>query len=146
MNDALNIATMAIHEDEVPVGAVIVNANGMIIASAHNKVITDKDPTAHAEILAIRKASKLLNSQYLINCDIYVTLEPCAMCAYAISISRLRKLYFGAFDTKSGGVENGARVLHNKACHHKPEIYGGISERESQILLHKFFKKRKATR
>ncbi|MCK5295997.1 MAG: nucleoside deaminase [Alphaproteobacteria bacterium] len=127
---------------EVPVGAVIVNGkSGEIIASSGNRVEELKDPTAHAEILVIREAAEKLGQVRLEECDLYVTLEPCPMCAAAISHARIRRLYFGAYDPKSGGVEHGARVFSHKTCHHRPEVYGGIMETDCSNLLKDFFKK-----
>lgn len=138
MSSALTLAAQAAESGEVPVGAVVV-CEGKIIASTHNLVESTNDPTAHAEILAIRKAAEVLVSPRLVNCDLYVTLEPCAMCAQAISFARIRRLYFGAYDPKGGGVENGARIFTQTTCHHKPEIYGGIAEGKSAELLKHFF-------
>lgn len=129
-------------EREVPVGAVIVR-NGRIIASAHNLVETTCDPTAHAELLAIREASAKSASPRLTDCDMYVTLEPCSMCAAAISFARIRRLYFGAYDPKGGGVEHGARFFTQPTCHHAPEVIGGIAESESALMLRGFFKDRR---
>lgn len=127
---------------EVPIGAVVVK-DGRVIASAHNLTENNNDPTAHAELLAIRAACELLQTPRLVDCDLYVTLEPCPMCAQAISFARIRRLYFGAYDAKGGGVENGARVFAQSSCHHKPEIYGGIQESECAELLKRFFKERR---
>ena len=138
MRLALQSAQAAALRGEVPVGAVIVKA-GKIIACTGNRVIKDRDPTAHAEILAIRQAAMIMQDARLEQCDIYVTLEPCAMCAQAISLARLRRLYFGAYDPKGGGVEHGSRVFDHATCHHKPEIYGGIQEIESAAVLKDFF-------
>ncbi|WP_249549133.1 nucleoside deaminase [Anaplasma phagocytophilum] len=123
---------------EIPVGAVVV-LDGVIIAKAHNLTIQNTDPTAHAEIVAIRMACKALSTHILDSCDIYVTLEPCAMCTQAISLARIRRIYFGAYNEKLGGIENGARVL--KYCLHVPEVYGGFLEQENAKLLKAFFKK-----
>jgi len=142
MPTALSLAAKAAENGEVPVGAVVVK-DGKIIASAHNLVETDRDPTAHAEILAIRAAAQILKTPRLADCDLYVTLEPCAMCATAISFARIRRLYFGAYDEKGGGVENGARIFSQSTCHHKPEIYGGIAEGECGDLLKDFFAQRR---
>lgn len=139
MTYALNEAKKCCERDEVPVGAVIVNKAGEVIAAAGNEVLKQKDPTAHAEIIAIRAAAKHLGSERLIECDLYVTLEPCPMCAAAISMARIRRLYFGAYDVKSGGVEHGARIFEASSCHHKPEIYGGIDEKQAGQLLRTFF-------
>jgi tRNA(Arg) A34 adenosine deaminase TadA len=120
-----------------------VDSAGNIIAAAHNLVVTQHDPTAHAELLAIRSACAALGSERLTDCDLYVTLEPCPMCAQAISFARIRRVYFGAYDEKGGGVENGARIFSQHSCHHKPEIYGGIQESECAQLLKDFFKDRR---
>jgi tRNA(Arg) A34 adenosine deaminase TadA len=127
---------------EVPVGAVIVRA-GEIVARAGNRVLSDKDPTAHAEILAIRAACGALGSERLAGCDLYVTLEPCAMCAAAISFARLRRLYWAAFDPKGGAVEHGPRFFAQPTCHHAPELYGGIRESEAAEMLRRFFAERR---
>lgn len=140
---ALEQARLAVNAGEVPIGAIIVDSSGNVIASAHNLTETHHDATAHAELLAIRAASQALGSPRLVDCDMYVTLEPCPMCAQAISFARIRRLYFGAWDEKGGGVENGARVFNQSSCHHKPEIYGGIAERECAQLLTDFFKVRR---
>lgn len=139
MQLALAQAQQAYGRGEVPVGAVLVSPEGAVLAGAHNRVETDHDPTAHAELLAIRHACRQMHSSRLPGCDLYVTLEPCAMCAQAISFARIRRLYYAARDPKGGGVEQGARVFAQATCHHKPEIYGGIGERESAQLLKKFF-------
>jgi tRNA(adenine34) deaminase len=142
IQSAVSQAKLAAKAGEVPVGAVIVK-DGTIIASAYNLVETERDPTAHAEILAIRAASKILSSPRLLDCDLYVTLEPCAMCAQAISLARIRRLYFGAYDVKGGGVENGARIFSHSTCNHKPEVYGGIADSECSELLSNFFKEKR---
>jgi tRNA(Arg) A34 adenosine deaminase TadA len=142
MDEALNQAQIAFAAGEVPVGAVVVKDN-QIIAAAHNQNIFLRDATAHAEILAIKKANQILKTHRLDNCDLYVSLEPCPMCAGAISLARIRRLYYGASDSKSGGVENGARVFSHKQCHHKPEIYGRIAALESEKLLKSFFAKKR---
>jgi len=139
MERALHQAKLAFENNEVPVGAIIVE-DGKIIAESHNKNISLKDPTAHAEILAIRQASLFKNSHRLDNCDIYITLEPCPMCASAISLARVRRVYYAASDQKFGGVENGPRIFHSSSCHHRPEVYSGINEEESKALLTIFFK------
>lgn len=144
MDMALEEAVSAAEVGEVPVGAVIVyGPSGQVVSRASNRVILDRDPSAHAELLAIRRACKQLNSERLIDCDLYVTLEPCPMCAQLISFARVRRLYFAACDEKGGGVENGPRVLHAKSCHHRPEIYGGIGESMASRLLKDFFKQRR---
>ena len=142
MQSALDQARLAAMRGEVPIGAVIVRG-GQVVASAYNLVETGNDPTAHAELLAIRSACEALGNARLTDCDLYVTLEPCAMCAQAISFARIRRLYFGARDPKGGGVEHGARIFNQPTCHHKPEIYGGISEGECGELLRGFFKERR---
>ena len=124
--------------EEVPVGAVIV-ANGRIISKAHNQSISSFDPTAHAEVIALRSACMSLSTHILDECDIYVTLEPCAMCAQAISFARIRRLYFGAYNQKLGSVENGPRIF--RYCHHVPEVYGGFLEQENSEILKGFFKR-----
>ena len=128
---------------EVPVGAVVVSLTGDILASTGNRTLEDKDPTAHAEILAIRAAAKALGSERLTNCDLYVTLEPCAMCAAAISFARIRRVYFAAGDEKMGAVEHGPRFFNQPTCHHAPEVYSGIGEAEAKNLLTDFFKSRR---
>lgn len=136
---ALEVAERAAARGEVPVGAVIVQ-DGKLLVRAGNRVEADNDPTAHAEILAIRAAADMLNAPRLPNCDLYVTLEPCAMCAAAISFARIRRLYFGAYDPKGGGVEHGARFFGQATCHHAPDVYGGIAESDCGKLLKKFFR------
>jgi tRNA(Arg) A34 adenosine deaminase TadA len=144
MASAMDLARQAALKGEVPVGAVIVNGlTGDVLSKTHNLVMTDKDPTAHAELLAIREASKKMNSERLVDCDLYVTLEPCPMCAQAISFARIRRIYYGADDPKGGGVDNGARVFNARSCHHRPEVYGGIGEVEASQLLKDFFQKRR---
>ena len=141
MSQALELARVASNLGEVPVGAVVVNSkDGKLVASAINRIQTKCDPTAHAEILAIRDAALNLKSPKLQYCDIYVTLEPCAMCAQAISLARIRRLYFAASDTKGGAVENGARIFTHSTCNHRPEVYSGIGELESAKMLKEFFK------
>lgn len=136
---ALAEARAAAERGEVPVGAVIVR-DGEILASAGNRTLELKDPTAHAETLAIRLACEAIQSERLIDCDLYVTLEPCPMCAAAISFARIRRLYFAASDPKGGAVENGVRLYRSPSCHHAPEVYGGLSEREAAELLRDFFR------
>ena len=136
---ALQVAERAAARGEVPVGAVIVQ-DGKLLVRAGNRVEADKDPTAHAEILAIRAAAEMLDAPRLTDCDLYVTLEPCAMCAAAISFARIRRLYFGAYDPKGGGVENGTRFFGQPTCHHAPEVFGGIAETECSALLKDFFR------
>lgn len=143
MELALKKAKEAFKNNEVPVGAVIVDLDGNIISSASNKTVKNNDPTAHAEIIAIREACEKTGSSRLVNCDIYVTLEPCPMCAQAISFARFRSLYYGTDDKKGGGVENGARIFSSPSCHHRPYTYSGIYEKECSELLKDFFKKKR---
>jgi tRNA(adenine34) deaminase len=142
MDLALKTAENAAKAGEVPVGAVIVR-DGEVIASAGNRTLTDHDPTAHAEIVALRAAAKLLGSERLSDCDLYVTLEPCTMCAAAISFARIRRLYFGAMDPKGGAVDSGVRFFASSTCHHAPEVYSAVGESESAALLREFFKARR---
>ena len=142
MEMALDQARAAGARGEVPVGCVIVR-EGAAIARAGNRTITDRDPTAHAELLTIRQAAAALRSERLADCDLYVTLEPCAMCAAAMSFARIRRLYFGAADPKGGAVENGVRFFSAATCHHRPEVYGGINESECAALLRDFFAARR---
>jgi tRNA(adenine34) deaminase len=139
---ALDEARAAGARGEVPVGAVILR-DGMILAQAGNRTLEDKDPTAHAEILAIRAACEVLGSERLVGCDLYVTLEPCAMCAAAISFARLRRLYWGAPDPKGGAVEHGPRFFGQPTCHHAPELYGNIRESDAAALLRGFFQEKR---
>ncbi len=141
MDEALRQAEAAAACGEVPVGAVVVR-DGEIIASTGNRTLTDNDPTAHAEVLVIREAAARLGSQRLIDCDLYVTLEPCAMCAGAISFARIQRLYFGAGDPKGGAVEHGPRFFVQATCHHAPEVYSGIGEMRAATLLKDFFRDR----
>lgn len=143
MKAALEVATEAGERGEVPVGAVVVSPDGEILAETGNRVLEMKDPTAHAEMLAIRVACQILGNERLEGCDLYATLEPCAMCAQAISLARIRRLYFCADDPKGGGVENGPRVFYHSTCHHRPEIYGGIAQDEAKRLLRDFFAARR---
>jgi tRNA(adenine34) deaminase len=142
MSIALEEARAAAARDEVPVGCVVVRDGG-IVARAGNRTIADHDPTAHAELIAIRAAASALGSERLADCDLYVTLEPCAMCAAAMSFARIRRLYFGAADTKGGAVEHGVRFFAAPTCHHRPEVYGGINESECGELLKDFFQARR---
>ena len=142
MQFALEEARAAGSRGEVPVGCVIV-CNGEVIARAGNRTLVDKDPSAHAELLAIRQAASALNSERLSDCDLYVTLEPCTMCAAAMAFARIRRLYFGAADPKGGAVENGVRFFAAPTCHHRPEVYGGINESDCAGLLKEFFKARR---
>ena len=140
---AFTEAENAAERGEVPVGAVIADKLGNILAAAGNRTLADHDPTAHAEILVIREAAAKLGSERLVDCDLYVTLEPCAMCAGAISFARIRRLYFGAGDEKMGAVDNGPHFFAQATCHHKPEVYGGIGEQRALDLLRDFFKSRR---
>ncbi|CAJ0886316.1 tRNA-specific adenosine deaminase [freshwater sediment metagenome] len=135
-------ARAAAAAQEVPVGAVIMR-DGAIIATGANRTLRDKDPTAHAEMIAIRDACRALGSERLPECDLYVTLEPCAMCAAAISFARIRRLYFCADDPKGGAVEHGPRFFSQPTCHHAPEVYGGIRESEAAAMLRDFFQSRR---
>ena len=142
MEIALKEAEKAAQMGEVPIGCVIVR-EGEVIASAGNRTIADRDPTAHAEVLAIRAAARALGSERLTGCDLYVTLEPCAMCAGAISFARIRRLYYGAGDPKGGGVEHGGRFFSQPTCHHAPEVYPSVGEAESAAMLREFFRVRR---
>ena len=139
MAQALSEARAAAARGEVPVGAVVCAGDGSVIAAAGNRTIELRDPTAHAEMLAIRAACAAIGSERLPGCTLYVTLEPCAMCASAIAQARIAKLVYGASDPKSGGVEQGARVFAQPQCHHVPEVVGGIGETEAAALLRAFF-------
>src|SRR6266540_1535559 len=142
MDTALAEAQAAAARGEVPVGCVIVK-DGAVLARAGNRTLAERDPTAHAELIAIRAAAAALGSERLVDCDLYVTLEPCAMCAAAISLARIRRLYYGAADPKGGAVDNGVRFFAAPTCHHRPEVYGGIGETEAGALLKEFFKLRR---
>jgi tRNA(adenine34) deaminase len=142
MDLALAQARAAGERGEVPVGCVLVR-DGEIIARAGNRTLADRDPTAHAEMIAIRHAAHMLGSERLDDCDLYVTLEPCAMCAGALSFARIRRLYYGAADPKGGAVENGVKFFAAATCHHRPEIYGGLAEVTAGKLLKQFFKERR---
>ena len=140
MDQALAEAEKAAACGEVPIGAVVVEAGtGRVLAAAHNRTETDRDPTAHAELLAIRAAAASLGVPRLVDCDLYVTLEPCPMCAQAISFARIRRLYYGADDPKGGGVAHGPRIFAQATCHHVPEVYGGIGDAPAAALLRRFF-------
>jgi tRNA(Arg) A34 adenosine deaminase TadA len=143
MDLALAEAEAAGLAGEVPIGAVVVGPDGEVLGRAGNRTLSSTDPTAHAEMLAIRQACAALKSERLTGCDLYVTLEPCAMCAAAISFARIRRLYFGAADTKGGAVEHGPRFFGQATCHHAPEIYGGIGEARAASLLKRFFAARR---
>jgi tRNA(adenine34) deaminase len=142
MDEALRLARAAAEAGEVPVGCVVVRG-GEVVARAANRTVTDRDPTAHAELLAIREAARALGSERLTDCDLYVTLEPCAMCAGALSFARIRRLYYGAADPKGGAVDNGVRFFASPTCHHRPEVYGGFGESEASSLLKEFFQARR---
>jgi tRNA(adenine34) deaminase len=142
MEMALDEARAAGARGEVPIGCVVVR-DGEVIASAGNRTICDRDPTGHAELIAIRAAASALGSERFTDCDLYVTLEPCAMCAAAMSFARIRRLYFGAGDPKGGAVEHGVRYFSHITCHHRPEVYGGINESECAALLRNFFAARR---
>ena len=142
MDLALDEARAAGAAGEVPIGCVIVRA-GEVIARAGNRTLADRDPTAHCEMLAIRCAAATIASERLIECDLYVTLEPCPMCAAAIAFARIRRLYYGTADPKGGAVENGVRFYESPTCHHRPEVYGGIGEGEAATLLQEFFRARR---
>jgi tRNA(adenine34) deaminase len=144
MQQALAEAEAAAARGEVPVGAVLLDAEGALLAAAGNRVEEQSDPTAHAELLAIREAAGKLGTPRLVGCDLYVTLEPCPMCAQAISFARIRRLYYGAIDPKGGGVAHGPRIFASTSCHHVPEVYGGIGERQAAALLRDFFRSRRA--
>lgn len=143
MARALDEAASAAAEGEVPVGAVLVDGAGTIVAAAGNRVERDHDPTAHAEMLVLRAGAARRRLKRLADCDLYVTLEPCPMCAAAIGLARIRRLYFGAYDPKGGGVEHGPRIFDRPTCHHRPEVYGGIAERAAAALLRNFFRARR---
>ena len=143
MDRALAEAEAAATRGETPVGAVVVAPDGAVLAAGGNRVRELSDPTAHAEMLALRAAALAAGSERLTGCDLYVTLEPCPMCAGAISLARIRRLYYGAADPKTGGVDHGARVFAHSTCHHVPEVYGGIAEAECATLLRRFFQPRR---
>jgi tRNA(adenine34) deaminase len=142
MDMALDEARAAGARGEVPVGCVIVR-DGAVVARAGNRTLADRDPTAHAEIIAIRAAAASLGSERLDACDLYVTLEPCAMCAGAVAFARIRRLYYGAADPKGGAVDNGVKFFASPSCHHRPEVYGGLAEAEASALLKEFFRERR---
>ena len=142
MDLALEQAENAEKAGEVPIGCVIVR-DGVVIARAGNRTLTDRDPTAHAEVLALREAAHALSTERLTGCDLYVTLEPCTMCAAAISFARIRRLYFGALDPKGGAVDSGVRFFASPTCHHAPEVYPGVGETRAATLLQEFFKARR---
>ena len=138
MDLALEQARVAAQAGEVPIGCVLV-CDGEVIAQSGNRTLAERDPTAHAEMVAIRRAAEALGNERLADCDLYVTLEPCAMCAAAISFARIRRIYYGAADPKGGAVENGVRYFSSPTCLHRPEVYGGIGETEAAALLRDFF-------
>ena len=141
MEAAFEQARMAETRGEVPIGAVLVNSNTGEILSAHgNRIEELSDPTAHAEMLVIREAALKKQSPRLIDCDLYVTLEPCPMCAQALSLARVRRLYFAAYDPKGGGVDHGPRIYNHPTCHHAPEVIGGVREQEASKMLQTFFR------
>jgi tRNA(adenine34) deaminase len=142
MDTALEEARAAGERGEVPVGCVIVR-DGAVIARAGNRTLAERDPTAHAELVAIREAARALGSERLADCDLYVTLEPCAMCAGAVAFARIRRLYYGAADPKGGAVDNGVKFFASPSCHHRPEIYAGLAEAEAAALLKRFFTERR---
>ena len=143
MDIALTEARAAADRGEVPVGAVVSGPDGQVIATAGNRTRELNDPTAHAEVLAIRAACAALGAERLVGCDLYVTLEPCPMCAAAISNARIARLYYGAADPKSGGVAQGPRVFAHPQCHHAPEVYDGIGSKDAADLLQGFFRQRR---
>jgi tRNA(adenine34) deaminase len=143
MDVALGEAAAARDRGEVPIGAVVAGPDGALLGCAGNRTLELRDPTAHAELLAIREACAKLEFERLVDCDLYVTLEPCAMCAAAISFARIRRLYFGAADPKGGAVEHGPRFFAQPTCHHAPEVYGGIGETAAALLLKDFFAARR---
>jgi tRNA(Arg) A34 adenosine deaminase TadA len=144
MQQALAEAEAAAARGEVPVGAVLTLPDGALLAAAGNRIEELRDPTAHAELLAIREGARKLGTPRLVACDLHVTLEPCPMCAQAISFARIRRLYYGAADPKGGGITHGPRIFASSSCHHAPEVYGGIGERQAADLLQAFFRERRA--
>jgi len=142
MDMALDEARAAGARGEVPVGCVLVR-EGAVLARAGNRTLAERDPTAHAEMVAIRAAAAALGSERLDGCDLYVTLEPCAMCAGAVAFARIRRLYYGAADAKGGAVDNGVKFFASPSCHHRPEVYGGLAEAEAGVLLKEFFRERR---
>ena len=142
MDLALKAAESAGISGEVPIGCVVVRDN-VVIATAANRTLTDRDPTAHAEILALRQAAQVIGSERLVDCDLYVTLEPCTMCAGAISFARIRRLYYGAADPTGGAVDSGVRFFASPTCHHAPEVYSAVGEQQAAQMLREFFKARR---
>jgi tRNA(adenine34) deaminase len=143
MHEALNQARAAAVRGEIPVGAVVLGPDGRILSRAGNQTEADNDPSAHAELLALRAAATIKGSPRLPDCDLFVTLEPCPMCAHAISLFRIRRLIFGAYDPKGGGVDHGARIFDASSCHHRPDIVGGVRETEAATLLRDFFREKR---
>jgi tRNA(Arg) A34 adenosine deaminase TadA len=143
MTLALEQASAAAERGEVPVGAALIDESGAVVAAFGNQVERDHDPTAHAEMLALRAGAARFGVKRLAGCDLYVTLEPCPMCAAAISLAHIQRLYFAAYDPKGGGVEHGPRIFEQPTCHHRPEVYGGIAERPAAALLRQFFQARR---
>lgn len=143
MARALQEAAAGVEAGEVPIGAALADGAGTLVAASGNRVERDRDPTAHAEMLVLRTGAAALGMKRLADCDLYVTLEPCPMCAAAISLARIRRVYFGAYDLKGGGVEHGPRIFEQPTCHHRPQVYGGIGERPAAELLRKFFRDRR---
>ena len=143
MHMAIEEAAAAAGRGEVPVGAVLVGPDGAVLARDGNRILEYRDPTAHAEMLVIRAAAKALASERLTGCDLYVSLEPCPMCAQALAFARIRRLYYGAADPKGGGVDHGPRIFAQPTCHHAPEVYGGIGETDAARLLKDFFAARR---
>ena len=144
LENAFEEAEAAALRGEVPVGAVVADKTGNVMSRAGNRTLELKDPTAHAEMLAIRAAAEILGSERLVDCDLHVTLEPCAMCAAAISFARIRRLYFAAGDEKMGAVEHGPRFYSQPTCHHAPDVYSGLGEDRAKELLKDFFKSRRS--
>lgn len=142
MQQAIDQARLAAEQGEIPVGVVVVR-QGVVIAACGNGTEAGNDPTAHAELLAVRLAAQRLGTPRLTDCDLYVTLEPCPMCAGALAHARIRRLYFGAYDPKGGGVDHGAKVFDHPTCHHRPEVYGGVCEQACADLLREFFRSRR---
>lgn len=143
MAAALAQAEAALAAGEVPVGAVLLGPDGAVLAADRNRIEERSDPTAHAEILVLRAAAARLGTRHLVGCDLYVTLEPCPMCAYALALARVRRVYYGAEDPKGGGIDHGPRVLASSSCHHRPEVYGGIGATRAAALLRAFFAARR---
>lgn len=143
MESLIALARRAAAKGEVPIAAAIIAGDGTLIATAHNRVERRQDATAHAELLALRKAMKVRGSKYLQDCILMVTLEPCAMCAQAASLAKVKKIIYGAHDPKGGGIEHGARVFQQPTCHHAPEVVGGVMEKECGTLLSEFFREKR---